>query len=145
MTSRESVEQVQANPEIKGLQETPMRKPAEDRYGGIRILWIRVILRAMYDWISYRDSFDVQKLKWAQQAEEWLFKDSSLFNGLNNVCHLINITPSMVRLRACSMTKDDVVKMEHLERTNSRPSQILKAISLQLLESDMNGDEGENA
>ena len=90
----------------------------DDRYAGIRALWLKVIIRAIFDWITYRDSTRLQQKKLAEQAYAWLFKPSQLFNSFDNVCRYLDIDPGVVRGRAMKMTRYDVAKIEHLERSS---------------------------
>jgi hypothetical protein len=89
----------------------------DDRYTGIRILWLKVIVRAIFDWITYRDSDRLMQKKLADSAHSWLFDQSILFNGFENICTNLGINPMKVRERAKCMTREDVAKIEHLERT----------------------------
>jgi hypothetical protein len=86
------------------------------RYAGVRALWMKVIIRAVFDWVTYRDSTKVDKLKYAEGAYNWLFQKSLLFNSFENVCKHLDIDAEKVRANARRMTKDDVAKIEHLER-----------------------------
>lgn len=89
----------------------------DDRYSGIRILWLKVIVRAIFDWITYRDSNRLMQKKLADNAYSWLFEQSVLFNGFESICINLGINPMRVRERARCMTREDVAKIEHLERT----------------------------
>lgn len=89
---------------------------SEDRYMGVKSLWLKVIVRAMFDWASYRDSQKLQDQKKAQDAYAWLFKESELFNSFKNVCMILSINPDKIRQLALKMTKDDVAKIEFKER-----------------------------
>ena len=91
-----------------------------DRYSGQRKLWGRVILRAIYDWVMYRDSPELKQRKLAENAETWLFKPSILFNGFDHVCEMLDIYPETVRKSAKTFTRDDVLKAEHVERSGRR-------------------------
>lgn len=97
----------------------------EDRYVGVRALWIRVIVRAVYDWVSYRDSIKLQKKKDAFSAERWLFHPNKTFNGFENVCYIVGVDPEKIRQWSRSISKKQVVKMEHLERIH--PEKAVKA------------------
>lgn len=87
-----------------------------DRYAGFRKLWARVVQRAVYDWVEYRDSTKLEKRKIAESAEAWLFKPSALFNSFENVCDILGIDVEQVRSRARKVTKDEVLKAEHVDR-----------------------------
>lgn len=101
-----------------------------DRYSGFRKLWSRVIQRAIYDWVAWRDSSKLEKKKTAELAEIWLFKPNILFNGFENVCRILDIDPTEVRERARKFTKEEVLKAEHIDRTGRERSDLrLKARS----------------
>lgn len=89
----------------------------EDRYAGVRALWAKVIIRAMYDYVSYKDSQKLALRKYAEGAERWLFHPSEVFNSFENICRMLGIRPEAVRRRALSMTKDEISKIEHVDRT----------------------------
>lgn len=88
----------------------------DDRYTGVRILWLKVIVRAIFDWVTYRDSSRLMQKKLADSAHSWLFDRSELFNGFESICTNLNINPIRIRGRARCMTREDVAKIEHLER-----------------------------
>jgi hypothetical protein len=97
--------------------DAPQIVPNMDRrYAGVRALWMKVIVRAVFDWVTYRDNTKVDKKKYAEAAYEWLFNKSLLFNSFENICKNLDIDASRIRAQARKMTKDDVAKIEHLER-----------------------------
>jgi hypothetical protein len=104
-----------SNP-ISAFQESAPPPALADRYVGFRVLWLKVIIRAVFDWVTYRDSLKLDKRKQAENAANWLFNENHLFNGLENVCVMLDLIPVRVRTWAKSMSKDQVTKMEHLER-----------------------------
>ncbi len=87
-----------------------------ERYSGHKALWLRVIIRAAFDLASYRNDPRLAYRKHADQAQKWLFEQNFLFNSFENVCILLNLPPEPIRHWACSLTKEEVQKMEHLER-----------------------------
>ena len=103
------------------LRDTISPAGPGDRYAGFRKLWGRVIQRAIYDWVAWRDSTKLEKKKQAELAETWLFQPNVCFNSFENICHMLDIDPEVVRERARKFTKDEVLKAEHVERTNRRP------------------------
>ena len=121
--------------------EAPPLAPAGDRrYAGVRALWMKVIIRAVFDWVTYRDSTKLDKMKYAESSYNWLFKKSFLFNSFENVCKLLDIDPEKVRHNASRMTKDDVAKIEHLERdydTEEKPALKPPRVSYRRLSSDL--------
>lgn len=86
-------------------------------YMGAKALWVKVIIRAVFDWVSYRDSPRLEKRKIAEQAALWIFNQSELFNGFENICAQLDIEPSRIRTWAKSISKDQVAKIEHLDRS----------------------------
>jgi len=94
--------------------DTPQR--GTDRYVGCRALWMKVIIRAAFDWVSYRDSTKLDKLKDAESGYRWLFEDSELFNSFDTICQLVDLPVDKVRRWVSSLTKEHVAKIEHLER-----------------------------
>jgi len=86
------------------------------RYAGTRALWMKVIIRAVFDWVTYRDNTKVDKKKYAESAHEWLFKKNLLFNSFENICRNLDLDPERIRTQTLKMTKDDVAKIEHMER-----------------------------
>jgi hypothetical protein len=97
-------------------QELVAPAGTEDRYAGVRALWAKVIIRAIFDWICWRDSPRLDKKKVADQAEAWLFEPNEVFNSFDNVCEMLDISPRLVRESARKMSKDHVAKIEHMER-----------------------------
>lgn len=98
-----------------------------DRYVGYRALWMKVIIRAAFDWVSYRDSSKLEHKKIAEYANTWLFSDSELFNSFENVCHLVDLPPEKIRAWAKKLTKEHVAKIEHLERDSAAPVALIDA------------------
>lgn len=120
-------------------EAAPLAPAGDRRYAGVRALWMKVIIRAVFDWVTYRDSTKLDKMKYAESAYNWLFKKSFLFNSFENVCKLLDIDPEKVRHNASRMTKDDVAKIEHLERDyDIEEKQVLKPsrVSYRRLTSD---------
>jgi len=98
-----------------------------DRYVGYRALWMKVIIRAAFDWVSYRDSLKLEHRKIAEYAFVWLFQPSELFNSFENVCHLVDLPPEKIRAWARHLTKEHVAKIEHLERDSATPLVLAEA------------------
>lgn len=87
-----------------------------DRYAGYKALWTKVIIRAAFDWVSYRDSTRLEYKKIADDSHRWLFEPNHLFNSFENICNLIDLHPETIRRWVSRLTKDHVAKIEHLER-----------------------------
>lgn len=99
------------------------------RYAPYRMLWIRVYIRAAWDFALYRDSDDLRLQKLAEDAEKWLFKPSKLPNSFENICSHLDLPIDKLRAYARRMTKDDVRKMEYLERDGFSPRSIQALLS----------------
>lgn len=105
--------------------DTPQR--SVDRYVGYRALWMKVVIRAAFDWVSYRDSLKMEHRKEAERAYRWLFEKNELFNSFENVCHLVDLPPDKLRKWVMALTKEHVAKIEHLERESLSPIGLLEA------------------
>jgi hypothetical protein len=99
------------------LQEAvPPLEALLDRHRWVRLVWRKVIVRAIYDYVLWRDDTKVAKRHWAQDAARWLFEPSALNNSLENVCFWAGVDIAQVRHYARIATKADVKKLEHIER-----------------------------
>jgi hypothetical protein len=96
-----------------------------ERYAGHKALWMRVIIRAAFDLASYKDDRRVALRKYADNAHKWLFEKSLLFNSFENICAMLGLPPEPIREWASTLTKEDVQKMEHLERGGVKDVQLL--------------------
>src|SRR3954470_901477 len=92
-----------------------------DRYSPVRMLWLRVIVRAAWDFAMYKDSTRMKEQKLALDASRWLFDPSSLVNGLENICRTLGVSVEAARRFAREMTKDKVKKMDLCERQGRDP------------------------
>lgn len=97
------------------LQADPVDRP-EDRYSGIKALWAKVIIRAVFDRVMYWNHPNLKERSKALDADTWLFKKSNLPNSFETVCSFLEIDPEDVRQRALRMKKSEVAKIEHMER-----------------------------
>lgn len=50
---------------------------------------------------------------------KWIYEKSYLFNSFENICYMINLPPERIRVWAKRLTKDQISKIEHLERESS--------------------------
>lgn len=98
------------------LDSAPSRGPDDDRYSGVRILLMKVIIRAMFDWASYKDHPKLDKRKDAENARVWLFEKSRHPNSFESICLALGLQPKKIRERAAVMTKEDVAKIEFKDR-----------------------------
>lgn len=90
--------------------------PNNDRYEGVRILLMKVIVRAMFDLASYKNHPNQEKRKEAESARKWLFDPSDYENSFENICMMLSLSPRKIRDRAANMTKADVAKIEFKDR-----------------------------
>jgi hypothetical protein len=104
------------------FQDTIPPASNEDRYAGIRALWLKVIIRAVFDWVQYRDSNRLPQKKLADGARSWLFEPSDVFNGFENLCFSLDVDPSKIRKWASALSKEQVAKIEHLDREPNTPT-----------------------
>lgn len=84
-----------------------------------KILWARVILRALYDYVIWKDSTKLKDRRDFHSVKRWLFEPSTLGNSLENLCRLLNWPVDLIREKALTMTREDVKKMEFREREQS--------------------------
>jgi hypothetical protein len=108
-----------------------------DPYVGYRALWMKVIIRAGFDWVSYRDVTKLEQRKEAERAYKWLFEASELFNSFENICHLVDLPPEKIRRWVRALTKEHVAKIEHLERESTNPIALLEAERRMIEEQDL--------
>ena len=113
-----------------------MLYPSLEKYVGVRTLWVKVIIRAVFDWVSYKDSQKIQQLKLAESAHGWLFKPSEVFNSFENVCFYLDMSPSNIRNWAQSLSPDQVLKIELSDRAPS-PKQAFEDLNLKALVEDV--------
>lgn len=98
----------------------------KDQYTPLRLLWIKVVIRAASDWVLYRESENLNLKRWAVDARKWLFEPASLFNSLETICFLFDLDLIRVRKFATNLTRDQVKKMEFLERSGRQTPSHLK-------------------
>lgn len=96
-------------------RKSPASGPA-DRYAPFKLLWLKVIIRAAYDYALWKDSKDLRHRKFAEDAGKWLFDPSGHENSLEHVCELWGLPLRRMREFARNLTKDDVKKLEFKER-----------------------------
>ncbi len=125
------------------LKIDDFNRPKLSEHECFRLLWIKVILRAAYDWVLYRDSKNLIYKKEAKRAYTWLFESPKLkkkvkigkttevvyvdiFNSLENICGCLDLDIEVVRKFAKNLTRDDVRKMEFLERNSKKKRLLLK-------------------
>lgn len=94
----------------------PSTSGGGDRYAPYRLLWVKVIIRAAYDYALWKDSKDLRHRKFAEDARKWLFEPSDLENSLEHLCELWGLPLGKIRHFASNLTKEDVKKLEFKER-----------------------------
>lgn len=97
------------------------RYVGHDRYAGVRALWIKVIIRAVFDWVSYRESPKLLQRKLAESAHFWLFRPNESFNSFENICYYLDMNPENIRRWAKVLDPDKVAKIELLDRMAPPP------------------------
>lgn len=80
---------------------------------GDRVLWLRVILRAMFDYVLFADATDMVGQRIYRDAESWLFDDSRKHygNSLHAICYELDCSVAEVRVRAELITPEDVKRI----------------------------------
>lgn len=87
-----------------------------ERYVPYRVLWAKVIVRAIFDYALWKESKELRLRKCAQDAERWLFYDSALVNGFERICEILQLDKNTIRGYARKFTRDQVRKLEFKER-----------------------------
>lgn len=106
----------------------------EERYRRVKALWLAVFIRAARDYTLWRDEKkDVEKRKLAEDARRFIFDATS---GFADMCTVFDLDVGRLRHRAETMTREDVRKIEMLERGPSRelatPEVELEELTLEL-------------
>ena len=86
----------------------------EERFDSVRVLWAAVLQRAIFDYVTFKDS-TTSRLDF-RTAERFLFSDDG---GLVDVCQALNWPLGAMRDRALTMTRVDVRKMDFRDRNCS--------------------------
>lgn len=92
-----------------------------ERYVPYRLLWVKVIIRAAYDYALWKDSKDLRLRKYAHDAEKWLFEPSTLANSFESICYSFDLDMDGIRRYARALTRDEVKKLEFKERQGRDP------------------------
>lgn len=87
-----------------------------ERYVPYRLLWAKVIVRAAYDYALWKDSKDTRLRNYAKDAERWLFETSELMNSFDRICEVMDLDRTKIRNYARNLTRDQVKKLEFMER-----------------------------
>ena len=87
----------------------------EERYRRVKALWISVFIRAARDYALWKhEQHDISNRKLAEDAKRFIFDPHS---GFEDICTVFDLDVGKMRKRAECMTRDDVRKIEMLERT----------------------------
>ena len=107
------------------------RTPKIEQLEGFKLIWYKVILRAIYDYVLYKESRNKSLKRLADGAEKWLFlsaretsrKNISLlpFNSLENLCTLLDLDMGEVRKFASKLNRTDIRKIEFFQRNKYKP------------------------
>lgn len=107
---------VQELPPVRTYRPRKTYSGSPDRNAPYRLLWVKVIIRAAYDYALWKDSKDLRHRKFAEDARKWLFDPSDLEFGLSNICEVWGLPLTKIRKFARELTKEDVKKLEFKER-----------------------------
>lgn len=86
------------------------------RYSPYKTLWMRVFIRAAFDYAQYKTSKDLRSRRLAEDAYRWIFEENHDECSLQNICESFELPLDMLRAWAKRLNKDDVKKMEQLDR-----------------------------
>lgn len=78
-----------------------------------KALWARVVIRALYDYVTFKSASRLHHKRDFQSAKWWLFGADT---GFVEVCELLDWPVERLRRAAQTMTSNDVRKLEHYER-----------------------------
>ncbi len=86
------------------------------KYSPYRTLWVRVFIRAAFDYAQYKTSKDLKSRRLAEDAYRWIFDENHDKCSLQNICESFDLPLDLLRAWAKRITKNDVKKMEQLDR-----------------------------
>jgi hypothetical protein len=112
---------------VRALRPKRLIPPAPyiaERYVPYQLLWAKVIIRAAYDFALWKESDDLRLRNYAKDAERWLFGDSGLSNSFDRICEVLNIDGARIRKYAKELTRDQVKKLEFMEREGRDPMRL---------------------
>ena len=88
----------------------------ENRYKWIKVLWFRVVQRAMYDYCLYKRSKDIRNRRLADSSSKWLFGRQAGPGSLIFICQQLDWDIERIRKKAKRLTPDAIKKIEHVDR-----------------------------
>ena len=104
-----------------GIELVPVRvkisRHDDGKYNWVKSFWLKVIIRAMFDYALWKESKEIGHRRCAEEARKWLFETSKLNNNLVSVCSLLDVSMSAVRSVAAQLTPEQVKRMEHIEHS----------------------------
>ena len=74
--------------------------------------WLKVIIRAISDYVLYRKSTKPKDRREADTARSFLFDEGS---GLDGICETFNLNIEVIQHLARTKTPSEIHKIEHLE------------------------------
>jgi hypothetical protein len=103
---------------IEQFNQDGPRKTYISEFEPERLLWFRVILRAAYDYVLYKDSKDSKKRADGEEAYNWLFNwPGDRFNSFESICTELNLSPDKIRDFTLNLPRSKIVKIEFLSRS----------------------------
>jgi hypothetical protein len=84
-----------------------------EHYWPIRALWARVLVKAICDFVVFKEAKTLKGRREFKKVEQWLFGEDT---GFLSVCEAVGWSPLRIRAKATTMTKDEVRKIEHRDR-----------------------------
>lgn len=121
------------------LVDPDYAKPGKiEELEGFKLIWYKVILRAVYDYVLYRESKNRSLKRLADSATKWLFlsalEDGSIirngskvrgkllpFNSLESLCVILDLDIEEIRKFAKKLTRKDIRKIEFFQRGKYKP------------------------
>jgi hypothetical protein len=84
-----------------------------------RLLWFKVILRAIYDFVLYKNSKTPSLKRYGERASKWLFKNYTKnppFQSFQNICQELDLSTEAIRRLAEKLPRSKIIKIEFLGR-----------------------------
>jgi hypothetical protein len=122
--------------------EVDYYRPAKDeRFEGYKLIWYKVILRAVYDYVLYKDSKSPSLRRLAEGSYRWLYEsdekfrkkivkgreiflDETPFNSFSNICELLSLDTDGIRKMASLLTRKDIRKIEFFQRSKYKSRKV---------------------
>ena len=81
-----------------------------------RILWLLIIRQAIFDYVKWKNSTNINNRRDAEDARRWLFEESDLLNSMKVACQVTGVDKQTIRNTAMKLTPQDIRKMEFQDR-----------------------------